>query len=83
MECQSGLICAVRITSPHFSVSELAADLVRRQVNVLVAGGGSGLVAKAATTAVPIVAAIGQYGLDVLKFLAALVYTVGHAVGIW
>src|SRR5262245_54296058 len=38
---------------------ELAAELVRRQVNVLVAGGGSGLVAKAATTTIPIVAAIG------------------------
>jgi putative tryptophan/tyrosine transport system substrate-binding protein len=38
---------------------ELAAELVRRQVNVLVAGGGSGLVAKAAITTIPIVAAIG------------------------
>jgi len=38
---------------------ELAAELVRRQVNVLVAGGGSGLEAKAATTTIPIVAAIG------------------------
>jgi putative tryptophan/tyrosine transport system substrate-binding protein len=38
---------------------ELAAELVRRQVNVLVAGGGSGLVAKAATTTIPIVTAIG------------------------
>src|SRR5215813_14652436 len=38
---------------------ELAAELVRRQVNVLVAGGGSGLVAKVATTTIPIVAAIG------------------------
>src|SRR5262249_59820196 len=38
---------------------ELAAELVRRQVNVLVAGGASGLVAKVATTTIPIVAAIG------------------------
>ena len=38
---------------------ELAAELVRRQVNVLVAGGGSGLEAKAATATIPIVAAIG------------------------
>jgi putative ABC transport system substrate-binding protein len=38
---------------------ELAAELVRRKVNVLVAGGGSGLVAKEATTTIPIVAAIG------------------------
>src|SRR5262249_4354683 len=38
---------------------ELAAELVRRQVNVLVAAGGSGLEAKAATTTIPIVAAIG------------------------
>jgi len=38
---------------------ELAAELVRRQVNVLVAGGGSGLAAKAATTTIPIVTAIG------------------------
>src|SRR5262245_58392575 len=38
---------------------ELAADLVRRQVNVLVAAGGSGLVAKAATTTIAIVAMIG------------------------
>jgi ABC-type uncharacterized transport system substrate-binding protein len=38
---------------------ELAAELVRRQVSVLVAGGGSGLEAKAATTTIPIVAAIG------------------------
>jgi putative ABC transport system substrate-binding protein len=38
---------------------ELAAELVRRQVNVLVAAGGSGLEAKAATTTIPIVAMIG------------------------
>src|SRR5262245_8075811 len=38
---------------------ELAAELVRRQVNVLVAAGGSGLEAKAATTTIPIVAMMG------------------------
>jgi putative tryptophan/tyrosine transport system substrate-binding protein len=38
---------------------ELAAELVGRQVNVLVAAGGSGLEAKAATTTIPIVAMIG------------------------
>src|SRR5262245_18621963 len=38
---------------------ELAAELVRRQVNVLVAGGGSGLEAKAATATSPIGAATG------------------------
>jgi putative ABC transport system substrate-binding protein len=38
---------------------ELAAELVQRQVNVLVAAGGSGLEAKAATTTIPIVAMIG------------------------
>jgi putative ABC transport system substrate-binding protein len=38
---------------------ELAAELVRRQVDVLVAAGGSGLQAKAATTTIPIVAMIG------------------------
>jgi putative ABC transport system substrate-binding protein len=38
---------------------ELAAELVRRQVNVLVAAGGSGLVAKAATMTIPIVTPIG------------------------
>ena len=38
---------------------ELATELVRRRVNVLVAAGGSGLVAKAATTTIPIVTLIG------------------------
>src|SRR5262245_38127171 len=38
---------------------ELAAELVRRQVNVLVAAGGSGLEAKAATATSPIGAATG------------------------
>jgi ABC-type uncharacterized transport system substrate-binding protein len=37
----------------------LAAELVRRQVNVIFAAGGSGLYAKAATTTIPIVAMIG------------------------
>jgi putative ABC transport system substrate-binding protein len=38
---------------------ELAAELVPRQVNVLVAAGGSGLEAKATTATVPIVAMMG------------------------
>jgi putative ABC transport system substrate-binding protein len=40
-------------------LSALATDLVRRRVNVIVAAGGSGLAAKAATTTIPIVSMIG------------------------
>jgi len=46
----------------HERLSELAADLVRRQVAVLVSAGGaqSALAAKAATSTIPIVLAFGS-----------------------
>lgn len=40
-------------------MTELAGDLVNRQVAVIVATGGSNLIAKAATTTIPIVCAVG------------------------